>query len=264
MKFQFVIIVSLLMPIILKGQSIESKPVILCGKIENYNEFKEQKTMRLIYSNNLHILNQTSEVCTIDDDGGFKFAFSRNMPQDVMIDFVTTFSIFVCPGDSIYFEFKASKNRVEIYESLEFHGDGVHNNNVIADFNKFYFKNRPPFDLIRDQQTNLSPQKYISFMENIRGDLLQYAEKFIGENSVSDTAKEWINAAIQMYYLNGLAEYPDKHLRYNKLNKGDWFVDDDYFDPIINCNVNETMLCNTDVSSIFVNRYHHNCINYLN
>ena len=66
-----------------------------------------------------------------------------------------------------------------------------------------------------------------------------------------------------MYYLNNLAEYPENHLQYNSLKKGEWFVEDDFFFPMINFNYNELMLYNSDFSGIFVNRYHHNCITYL-
>jgi hypothetical protein len=263
MRFQFLILSYFLLLSILQGQSIENKSVILSGKILNYNEFKDLETIRLTYSSNVHMLNNISEISNIDNEGYFKFSFSRNMPQDVLIDFITTLKIFVSPGDSIYFEFEASKNKVDIYESLKFFGNGVRNNNVMADFNKFYFKNSPSLDLIRRHQTNLSPQKYTSFLDSIRRTFLQYSDELLKNNNVSDTAKAWINASIQGYYLIGLAEYPENHRRYNNIERGKWFVVDDYFNPLINCELNDLMLSNTDVTGIFVNRYHYNCITYL-
>ncbi|MGQ1788482.1 TlpA family protein disulfide reductase [Saccharicrinis sp. GN24d3] len=252
------------MSTLLYGQINQSKPVIICGKILNYSELKNRETIGLTYSSNVHMLNSISEVSDIDNQGYFKFSFVRNMPQDVLIDFLTTFNIFVSPGDSIYFEFLASKNRVDIYDSIKFYGNGVCNNTIISNFNKFYFKNIPSFDLIKRQQTNLSPQQYTLFLDSISKSFVQYSEKLLTDNSVSDTAITWINTAIKMHYMSGLADYPENHRKYNYLKKGEWFVDDDFFNPLINCDVNEMMLFNTDFTGIFVNRYHHKCITYLN
>ena len=186
MKYYFLLLVIVLSSLEIHSQIILSKPVVVCGKILNYNEFRDLETISLHYSSNVHMLNAFSEVSIIDNEGFFKFSFIRNMPQDVLISFITSFDIFVSPGDSIYFEFEASRNRVNVYESMKFYGDGIHNNTVIAQFNKLFFNNRPPFDLIKTQQTNLSPQKYTSFLDSIRHSLISESKVLLSEKQVSD------------------------------------------------------------------------------
>lgn len=264
MKCFFLLLVIVLLSLEIHSQTIQPKPVVVCGKVLNYNEFRDLETIRLKYSSNVHMLNAFSEVSIIDSEGFFKFSFIRNMPQDVLINFLTTFDVFVSPGDSIYFEFEASRNRVHVFETIKFYGDGVHNNSVIANFNKLYFNNRPSVDVIKTQQKKLSPQKYTSFLDSIRSSFIRDSEELLSEKHVSDTAKAWIDAKIQMDYLINLAEYPEKHREYNSLKKGEWFVEDDFFNPIIHLDFNELMLCNSDFAGVFVNRYHHQCISYLN
>lgn len=264
MNYYFLLLIIVLSSFEIHSQTIQPKPVVVCGKILNYSEFRDLETIRLVYSSNVHMLNAFSEVSTIDNEGFFKFSFLRNMPQDVMIDFLTTFDIFVSPGDSIYFEFEGSTNRVHVFETIKFFGDGIHNNIVIANFNKLYFKNRPSFDKIKTQQKKLSPQKYIAFLDSIKRSFIRESEELLSGKNVSDTAKAWIDARIRLNYLTNLAEYPEKHLEYNSLKKGEWFVEDDFFNPMIYCDFNELMLYNSDFTGVFVNRYHHNCISYLN
>lgn len=106
--------------------------VIISGQVENWDQLVDYQTISLI-NNDLASGKQISFVERINQDGTFKFTFTKYNPQDIWLKYgKESKTLFVHPGDSIFLRFGSQNFKY----STNFSGDAIKANQDIQEFYK--------------------------------------------------------------------------------------------------------------------------------
>lgn len=229
--------------------------VVITGQVINKHHY-DPKTIAIII-NDVATGEQIRFLDDLDEKGNFKFRFNRYYPQEVIIKYFSSWSVFTHPGDSIHIQLDAlnMESNETVYRALTFSGDAIKENMEISMFNAWFVPKRIKESNSNKEENRYTPEQYIEYRDSLRNDYHQSSKEFIVNNKISETISKWIHYEIEHDFFQKLVNYPRIHRYINNYPKS-WEVPHSYYDFFEDANLNFEFIVNSHFTNSFVNEYY--------
>ena len=215
----------------------EEKPVIIAGKIENYNP-NEHKTTITLVRRDLFDLNEKM-VSEIDSTGKFKFEYPIYLHQEVYLIYKNFITLAVSPGDSLFLTIDSKFLKEKNLANINF-GD-TDNGKINYHLNAFEDSIRKSeyFYSSQDAMKDKSPSEFIAFEQNKQLEYQKLIDKYQSENSTSDAFNRISSDFLKYHIWEDFMRYRWYHPYLNDMPKDSLQLPDGYFDFLKSYNMND-------------------------
>jgi len=189
----------------------DSNSVIIAGKILNYQNHPDKYTVK-IHERNLCNHDGIKHVEFIDDNGNFKFEFTKLYTSDIFLRYGKMLPILVGPGDSLFVEFDADEfldNKSQRFwecKTLEFSGDRMLTNEQIRIFNSLIMSNEPISQLGYNED-NLLPEEYLNYLTTRKSEWERVLDSLNQNQELTDEFINWSRLYIDYKFGWNLLHY---------------------------------------------------------
>jgi len=237
------------------------KEIIITGQVVNRLNYQPKSIAVII--NDVASGEQLRVVDDLNEEGRFECRFERFYPQEVMLKYETIFEVFVHPGDSIHIVLDGEKLSTEEgkYQSINFSGDAVEENEQINKFQKWFAPIRIKETIRMVEESRFGPERYIQYRDSLRKSYHQTRIEFVEKNKVSKAIDSWIYYEIEYNFFHPLTNYPFDHQRLNKLPQN-WEIPSEYYDFFKNLNLPLESMCNAQFAMYLTYDYSNFYIRY--
>jgi hypothetical protein len=181
-----------------------------------------------------------------DDEGNFSVKFESYVPTDIWVMYRNKFLVLAHPGDSLYLEFDGQLRVPELFQSINFEGDGKRLNQEACAFQKKYHLHKyASQEYRRITLQEYDAKNYMLYMDTVKDEWNKLFEKFIQEAEPQEETKIWASEFLYGDYLGRIGGYFGSHVHYNKLKWEDFILPDNFYSPIINRKpiVDSSLIC---------------------
>lgn len=193
----------------------------------------------------------------IDEQGMFEFRFQRYYSQEVMLKYLSIWSVFTQPGDSIHILIDTEKltSNETNYKALKFSGDAVKENEQLSLLEAWFSPIRIKDSQSRVPESRLTPEAYIQYRDSLRQTYHRQAMSICMSEQILNPIKRWIHYEIENNYFHHLSFYPSLHHRLNP-ELQNWSVPLSYYKSFSEVKLTPDFVINSDFASSFLDNFH--------
>lgn len=231
---------------------ITSNKVIVSGKILNQDKYPNRNTI-ILFEIDLVNSQGKNHTAYIDDDGSFKIEFTKTFSSDVYISYGCLITIFVNPGDKIYFEMDAdevlSPNLKNKYSPQSLNLSG-RNKQLNEEIQLFVSLMNYTGDEIVNNEKSMLPETYLAYLKSRRLEQTQRLDSLLRTNVFSSEFIQWSKYQIDYDFSKCLFHYAWAHPKANNPEKKVFDVTEiptSFFNSIQDIPVDNTnAICNSN------------------
>lgn len=223
------------------------KEIVIKGKINNYANHKDKKTIQIIRTDIFDRDNKYNAI--INENGDFRISFLSAYTQEYYLNFGTLFSLFCYPGDSLYLEIDADifNDQNNKYPNGAFFviipGSEIGKaNQELSKFKEELPNDRYIYQNANDAEKNKSSVEYKEYIQQRENEYNSFLKDFIAQNNTTELFKNWINDHLKYESWRDLMRYRWIHPTYNKIVEDSFQIPKDYFSFLGDYDMNDNKL----------------------
>ncbi len=233
----------------------QEKPIIIAGKILNYNSQKENIDLTIYRV----CAEEEKRTTKISSNGEFYFCFKSFIPLSSELNFNRATKVLAYPGDSIYVEIDGKeKDYVKLFEKTKFYGDSEKLNNDINAFFFMYYSDYESFTKTDLQQAAMSfdVEHFELYLDSIEEGYDQFLNQYVNIAKPSDEAKQWTEFYLMNTVYNMMIGYVFYHPFEDQSRLGQFQIPVSFYDRITQVTPLDynTFLCSQELH-YYLNRY---------